>query len=183
MARLSKFSGICHTCGISSSDFIRRVYFEEHIKANESGRQAYICESCGKGFSSLMDLKKHVGKYHNENYSCIQCGKSFIAKDHFNRHMKEHNLEPYCCDVCTKTFTRLDNLKIHKPEGCLKSKENVNCDHCEKVFSCDWNLKQHNKVYHGSGPPATCELCAKGFQSKFQMVKHKEREHQTFKFP
>ena len=67
MARLSKFSGICHTCGISSSDFIRRVYFEEHIKAHESG-QAYICESCGKGFSSLMDLKKHVGKYHNKNY-------------------------------------------------------------------------------------------------------------------
>ena len=37
MARLSKFSAICHTCGKSSSDFIGRVYFENHIKSHEAG--------------------------------------------------------------------------------------------------------------------------------------------------
>ena len=80
MARLSKFSAICHTCGKSSSDFIRRVYFENHIKSHEAG-VAYICESCGKGYSTLMDLKNHIGKYHKEGYKCIQCDKSFISKD------------------------------------------------------------------------------------------------------
>ena len=78
MARLSKFSAICHTCGKSSSDFIRRVYFENHIKSHEAG-VAYICESCGKGYSTLMDLKNHIGKYHKECYKCIQCDKSFIS--------------------------------------------------------------------------------------------------------
>ena len=65
MARLSKFSAICHTCGKSSSDFIRRVYFENHIKSHEAG-VAYICESCGKGYSTLMDLKNHIGQFSSQ---------------------------------------------------------------------------------------------------------------------
>ena len=40
MARLSKFSSICHTCGagVASSDFTRKVYFENHIKSHEAGK-------------------------------------------------------------------------------------------------------------------------------------------------
>ena len=45
MARLSKFSTICHTCGISSSDFHRKLYFENHIKSHaniQSGEQRFF---------------------------------------------------------------------------------------------------------------------------------------------
>ena len=134
-----------YTCGVASSDFTRKVYFENHIKSHEAGK-AYLCDSCGKGFSTLMELRRYTGKYHKTEVSCIQCAKSFTSVDQLNQHMKSHMLDPYCCDVCSKTFTRLDNLKRHKAEGCLQSDESFNCDHCEKVFSSDLYLKKHMKV-------------------------------------
>ena len=95
MARLSKFSTICHTCGIASSDFHRKLYFENHIKSHEAGK-AYLCDSCGKGFSTLMDLRIHTQKYHKTELSCIQCAKTFTSVDQLNQHMKSHMLDPYC---------------------------------------------------------------------------------------
>ena len=116
MARLSKFSTICHTCGIASSDFHRKLYFENHIKSHEAGKagKAYLCDSCGKGFSTLMDLRIHTQKYHKTELSCIQCAKTIIFVDQLNQHLKSHKLDPYCCDVCSKTFTIFANIQSGK---------------------------------------------------------------------
>ena len=59
MARLSKFSAICHTCGKSSSDFIRRVYFENHIKSHEAG-VAYIFANSQSGEQRYFKIMKYV---------------------------------------------------------------------------------------------------------------------------
>ena len=39
MAKFSKFSSVCHTCGLCESDFSKRIHFVLHIKSHDKDHQ------------------------------------------------------------------------------------------------------------------------------------------------
>ena len=47
MAKFSKFSSVCYTCGLCESDFSKRLHFVLHIKAHDIINQ-HVCNTCGK---------------------------------------------------------------------------------------------------------------------------------------
>ena len=61
--------------------------FEEH----EDNRNNTTCESCGKSYSKLSGLKKHIKIVHEgqRNYNCDTCGKSVPTAGNLNKHIKK----------------------------------------------------------------------------------------------
>ena len=62
MAKFSKFSSVCHTCGLCESDFSKRIHFVLHIKSHDIVNQ-HLCNTCGKIFHTLEHLEEHVRNY------------------------------------------------------------------------------------------------------------------------
>ena len=180
MAKFSKFSSVCHTCGLCESDFSKRIHFVLHIKSHDIVNQ-HLCNTCGKIFHTLEHLEEHVRHYHTKMYPCVQCDKTYSSAGDLNRHLKIHKYESYSCEYCTKTFTRLDNLKRHLIDGCERGE--FPCSQCSKVAPTERSLKRHMKINHESGSLVSCELCNKMFGSSFQYQVHKKREHKELKFP
>ncbi|UNI20565.1 hypothetical protein JDV02_006640 [Purpureocillium takamizusanense] len=76
------------------------------------------CRDCGKTFSRLCELKKHM-KRHQKPYGCTfkQCSKRFGSKNDWKRHesSQHYELETWNCDKpgCKKTCQRRESFKNH----------------------------------------------------------------------
>lgn len=48
----------------------------------------HVCETCGKSFSSLGNMRKHALIHTGlKPYQCPQCGRRFLLKHHLQKHL------------------------------------------------------------------------------------------------
>jgi len=79
---------------------------------------------------------------------CPTCGKIFSDLGKLKRHMRIHKPEkerPYKCDECGKTFSSTTGLKFHR---LLHSGELFRCEFCEYTNVQKGNLKTHRLKVH-----------------------------------
>ena len=69
MVTYSKFSTVCHICGITEDEFSKRSYFEKHNLLHQKINQS-VCDTCGKSYPNLIALNKHVRVYHGKEHPC-----------------------------------------------------------------------------------------------------------------
>ena len=85
--------------------------------AIHDGNKDYKCETCGKSFFKVGDLKRHIRTVHkgNKDYKCEYCCKSFSQASDLKRHIKRihEGHKDYKCDSCGKSFSVADDLKTH----------------------------------------------------------------------
>uniref|UniRef100_A0A1A7YUA4 C2H2-type domain-containing protein n=1 Tax=Iconisemion striatum TaxID=60296 RepID=A0A1A7YUA4_9TELE len=114
-----------------------------------TGPGLHLCNHCGKGFSSFVDLKAH---------KCCQTGD-----------------KPYCCTVCGNKFSRLWNLKLHQR---IHTQEKPHrCNMCDKSFTRADILKVHQRTHTGERPYC-CTLCGQSFKRLDHLKSHR-RKHVT----
>ena len=84
----------------------------------------------------------------------------------------------YCCMApgCDKAYNTKFNLKRHVNSHHLKTHRHV-CDLCERQFSSNQNLIEHQYLHNGKKPFA-CRTCSKRFRQASQLSLHK-RTHQV----
>ena len=111
------------------------------------------CETCGKSFSQVGNLKRHIEFVHNaqKDFRCNLCDKSFSVKPKLERHINAiHNGDrDHKCATCGKSFSQEGNLKrhietIHNQNGDKSFK----CEFCEKSFSYSHHMKDHIRRIH-----------------------------------
>ena len=83
--------------------------------SNGKGKIEQKCETCGKSFSAVKSLSRHIRTVHArcKVYNCESCGKSFSRAEHLKIHIHavHEGNKDYNCEFCGKSFSRTANLK------------------------------------------------------------------------
>lgn len=122
-------------------------------------------------FSMKAHLQRHQANLHsNQNlWVCDCCGKRYSSKRVLFHHLKTHMFTDYKCSICDKNFQRLTNLKNHMKlhEGVCCEK----CEHCNEKFATKNQLKQHVVANHFTDK-MQCKFCASQFIRKHHYKRH-----------
>jgi hypothetical protein len=104
-----------YQCSKCDKSFNFKFKWIEHENVH-LGKEACICEVCGKQFNARSRLRIHMIMQHlsNREYSCTICKKAFPTKSGLRRHQKLHLPDsPHQCPICGKTFKLTNYLTIH----------------------------------------------------------------------
>ena len=125
------------------------------------------------------------GNPKKEDLICNICEKTFVSSYTRDRHITEiHDPQPIPCPKCSKSFLRKDNLKDHldwahdiKEPGCSN---NMQCKHCDKIFTQLPALQRHISEVHIQAKPFSCPECPQNFSRKENLRRHIELGQHTF---
>lgn len=85
------------------------------LSESENSRMQFVCSYCSKGYSSFLQLKRHV-KMHSgfKSYVCDVCSKAFNQSIDLVRHRRIHTGErPYKCNFCDYSAVQESHLIRH----------------------------------------------------------------------
>uniref|UniRef100_A0A8D9DXN9 Zinc finger protein 808 n=1 Tax=Cacopsylla melanoneura TaxID=428564 RepID=A0A8D9DXN9_9HEMI len=172
-------SGVTVECYYCAKSFVRKEALQMHMRSahEEGGRSKYPCQSCGKSFAQLCELKRHAQIHEGIRYQCDMCEKSFTIRENLKRHQLQHEGVRHSCPVCKRSFSEKFYLKSHMDVHIGIAYE---CSECEKTFSKRENLKTHIKKFHkadGVRHPCTMDGCDMTFAQlkglKVHLLEHK----------
>ena len=131
------------------------------------------CETCGKGFNQVVDLKKHISFVHKVViiYKCKICGEPFSELTKLRIHVVSVH---ETCLIKQEVFNEIntpietiDTKAIFEIPDNLKEFQNpINihkCETCNKGFNQAVDLKRHISLSHKAGMMFKCKICGKPF--------------------
>ncbi|GIY01945.1 zinc finger protein 91 [Caerostris darwini] len=107
----------------------------------------FICETCNKECSSLIQLRQHQIDDGHQQLSCEHCDSKFTSSFAMKKHLITHTqLRPFVCQKCGKDFKRDYNLRQHM----ITHKEDrpYVCKICKSAFKSIPTLKQHLDLWN-----------------------------------
>uniref|UniRef100_A0A8C5W031 POZ/BTB and AT hook containing zinc finger 1 n=1 Tax=Microcebus murinus TaxID=30608 RepID=A0A8C5W031_MICMU len=134
----------CPVCGLR---FKRKDRMSYHVRSHDgSVGKPYICQSCGKGFSSVFGRESGVEcRFRLILFSFLPqtCNASFATRDRLRSHLACHE-DKVPCQVCGKYLRAAymaDHLKKHS-EGpsnfcSICNREGQKCSHQDPIESSD----------------------------------------------
>lgn len=164
----------CDECG---KRFRIRMQLNEH-KLRHSKEKKFICEICQLGCCTKQDLNLHMRHHTNDRrFHCSMCPKAFVRNSDLKIHIRVHTGEkPYVCDICHKCFRANQNLSVHKKSHMGEASKTYQCEHCDKKFLRNIDRTVHMRTHTGE-KPFKCQICDRGYSSKFNVRAHIERDH------
>ena len=125
------------------------------------------CDQCGKGFTNIYHLNKHIKKHlkiqhiGGEKLKCETCNRTFFDKKEMGSHVCKHHQ----CDLCDVKFLRARNLRLHK--RAHQGEVVYPCELCESLFLNKKRRREHFRDYHTNNEKKyRCEICDKRFLVK-----------------
>jgi len=154
--------------GCASGDVQSRVIFVSN--SAEINYQPFLCDICGKNFSTSLSLRMHHKLHTGERpYSCNTCGKSFMQKAQLTQHELRHlGIRPFACTLCDRTFSQKAQLTQHMRQH---SGERPFVCECGADFLSKAMLSQHRRT-HSNDRPHVCASCGKAFAYRESLVVH-----------
>lgn len=120
--------------------------------------QVYECDHCGKFFKTKSSIEKHIyGHLNLKPHQCPHCPKKFHYSLNMQVHiMKLHNVpnetvETIMCSICGKVFLLKEALNSHLSTHHSKKASFFKCIYCEKKFSEEVLLLEHEKTHLVTG--------------------------------
>lgn len=106
----------------------------------------FTCKECGEVYQDFDSFESHSTVVHRR-YVCEYCGKIFTSKPNRERHVRYHTGErPYKCDLCSQSFFRGDDLKYHRTTRHSDIRP-FKCKQCGLYFSWPKDLNRHLKSH------------------------------------
>lgn len=150
-----------------------------HTNSVYHSQLLFECDYCNKIFNRKHSLVRHVYLHLGRKpHSCPVCPKKFRILKNMKNHMdRDHcvpnvdeNTETYSCNICDKPFLTKENLKLHLTSHA-KGENSFKCIYCDKKFSYQLLLIQHEKKHLVTGK-YLCTLCDVKFNSRDKLYVH-----------
>ncbi|KAM6163130.1 zinc finger and BTB domain-containing protein 4 [Rhynchocyon petersi] len=112
-------SGPGGPAGVDASALPPPVSFRggpEHVVKVVGGHVLYVCAACERSYVTLSSLKRHSNVHSwRRKYPCRYCEKVFALAEYRTKHEVWHTGERrYQCIFCWETFVTYYNLKTHQ---------------------------------------------------------------------
>lgn len=166
--KLEKNTYNCEVCLETFKHFNKlNVHMNSHY-------QNFICEICGIGFSSLLNLKKHTRRHVNKTYKCDECKLEFATL--YKR--DQHNIEAHkrllrrICLYCPERFKGHYARLVHMIKKHNIEKPQFKCDSCDRIFLRKFLLNAHTRKFHMSERKHECSVCGIKFFNKYDLSQH-----------
>lgn len=99
-------------------------------------------------------------------FKCDKCSHSSSTKTSIERHMKQIHLQQspksFSCSTCNKTFSRNIVLQNHEKIH-LAQRPTFDCPHCGKALSSQTAVRNHVSWVHKESREFACRICTKQF--------------------
>ncbi|XP_053699457.1 transcription factor grauzone-like [Sabethes cyaneus] len=164
----------CELCAVISPTF---TGFQRHVKNSHPGNKAFIV-CCERRYYRKNNLLEHVQQLGRKDmFKCDVCFKSFINTHGVRRHKQlmhlPDHIKIYRCERCPKRFAKQTHLAVHLKHHENLDNEIAKCSECGRTFPSEAVLKQHVKIRHTRPTDFICDVCAKGFYSEAEFLRHK----------
>lgn len=163
-----KMFHVCDQCGAQIKSLSA---LKEHKLTHDPSRKqrSFVCETCGKDYLTIRNLRAHIKTHTEIKYLCNICGKKLSGKSVLETHLKMHSGEKNLfCKHCNKAFSSKEYLTRH--ERSHSGVKPYQCEHCNKCFTQRGTLKAHLRIHSGE-KPFKCH-CGKSFRTKTHLVVH-----------
>jgi len=170
-----------HACVCCGKHYRSARYLHAH-QLSHAGLKPILCDSCGRGFYGLVNLRRHILLRHEDastlRHVCDRCGKAFVAAARLRRHIAEmHDSSTrlrHSCDVCNATFANAGNLQRHLQLHSAQPRPHV-CTQCHKCFTQKSSLDAHQRLHDVDARRraiCVCPLCGKQLSKYTNLRKH-----------
>ncbi|XP_055613997.1 uncharacterized protein LOC129760371 [Uranotaenia lowii] len=143
-----------------------------------ASKKDFVCH-CGEVFQSKAKMEWHKEIHENKPKSCPFCREKFIHKNSLTRHIRLSHTEKYVkleaatemCPICHQPYIKT-SMKRHM-ETHTEARMAFSCPICNKLFSTNWNLKQHKWTHaNPTLKPFQCNMCSSGFVREADYITH-----------
>uniref|UniRef100_A0A8D8T5W6 Zinc finger protein 26 n=1 Tax=Cacopsylla melanoneura TaxID=428564 RepID=A0A8D8T5W6_9HEMI len=180
LANNSKKIFSCITC---QKQYRCKQSLRTHVLSHLDAVTPYICQLCGKQYSSRGNMNRHIAVWHEQKNTeknkqrvqCEVCGKSYSQPRHLHRHFSiTHGDGKLKCPICGKRLSEKKGYDIH-----MNTHSGVKpwcCEVCGRGFSTKDYLKVHARIHTGDSPHR-CHFCPKTYKQKSALTAHYRLHH------
>ena len=160
-----------HLCLVCSEQLHSGLALEQHLCSLHPLSKCFTCEFCEASFNTACQTSSHVANVHcPHKVACKEYDYWMVSKAKMWLHVRIHT-KGLGCSKCKKHFPSLPVLLAH--EHLHKSQEELECDHCDKVYKTQTALHIHVVGKHGDG--YCCSKCQKRFDTPVQKACHEHK--------
>lgn len=129
---------------------IQTMKYEQQARQKESETSNFLCETCGKDFTTRSNLlthtKMHLPIEKRKHFECYIYKATFSYKKSLIHHMPIHSGKKiqFQCKECMAHFSRTDALRQHSL--IHPNKFTHCCQTCGKEFRTKFNLKVNKMI-------------------------------------
>lgn len=161
-------------CDKCQEFFMHKTDLLNHVRNRHTGTGKFPCPHCSAIFYAYDMFVEHRD-LHDETipkYSCGECDKKFLTERKLKDHSAIHRERTfYKCEICAMVFVRSQTLQYHR----MTCRAEFKCERCVDSFMTEEGLARHSDLHLIAPDNYTCKKCNKTFSDQWTLQNHEKR--------